>query len=326
MNRAIPILSAVEALSAVLASGAHAAALRGPLDRPERLWAVHASAAPLQQGGGKGHGGGGGQHGGGGRGGGGQHGGGARQGGGGHRAGPPSGGGRQAHGGGGHARRTETHASGRGRGFGAGGRAVRASRSTRTTERASGRSTTLTRRGAAARTASVRGSEHAARLLSSAAATGRGRGLASDAVNVRNENGRVRLLNRRGDVLMDLTWTRTGTATSARGACAAWATSVGGERRNGEHVAGRVAQGGLGHAAEHQPRAPPPRVGAHHQQIGVPASAGSRNARQKKRAAAFLCGSVSLAWRCRCARLGRFRTHASCANSGARSVACMRSP
>jgi len=202
MNRAIPILSAVGALSAVFASGAHAAAPRTPLDLP----AAHASAAPLQQGGGKGHGGGGGQHGGGGRGGGGQHGGGAHQGGGGHRAGPPSGG----HGGGGHARRTETHASGRGRGSGGGGYAVRAIRSTHAAERASGRSTALTRSGAAARTASVRGGEHAARLLSSAAAIGRGHGLAGDAVNVRSENGRVRLLNRRGDVLMDMDADRYG--------------------------------------------------------------------------------------------------------------------
>jgi len=210
MNRAI-LLSAMGALSATLAGSAHAAVLRAGLDRPDGLSAAHVGLAP-QQGGGKGHGGGGGQHGGGQQGGGGKHGGAARQGGGGggHRAASPGGHGHgQAHAGGGHARRTEAHASGRGRGSGGGERAVRASRSTRTervkrTADLGSRSTRVASHGATARTAGVHGGERAARLLTSAAALGRGRGLAADAVNVRDESGRIRLLNRRGDVLMDM--------------------------------------------------------------------------------------------------------------------------
>ncbi|MFL5537349.1 MAG: hypothetical protein ACJ8J0_00005, partial [Longimicrobiaceae bacterium] len=189
------ILSAVGALSAAVASSAHATAPRAS------LLAAHASMAPLQ--GGKGHGGGGGQHGGGQQGGGGRHGGAAHQGGG-HRAGPSGGGHGQAHGGGGHARQT-AHASGRGRGSGGGDRAVRASRNTRT-ERTTGpgsRSARLASHGTVG-TAGARSSERAARLLTGAAALGRSRGLASDAVNVRSESGRIRLLNRRGDVLMDM--------------------------------------------------------------------------------------------------------------------------
>ncbi|MFL5383493.1 MAG: hypothetical protein ACJ8GN_13325 [Longimicrobiaceae bacterium] len=218
MNRAI-LLGAVGALSAAVASGAHATALRTPFEPSDGLLAADASAAPLQ-GGGKGHGGGGGQHAGAHQGGGGgKHGGAARQGGGGGRhqgaVRQGGGGGRgQTHGGGGHARRTETHASGRGRGSGGGERTVRSSRSTRTERTARGTggesgSTRLVRRGAAG-TAGARGSERAARLLTSAAALGHGRGLASDAVNVRTENGRVRLLNRRGDILMDMDADRYG--------------------------------------------------------------------------------------------------------------------
>jgi len=219
MSRAIRILSAVGALTAAVASSAHATALRSTLESPDALLGAHVSAAPLQ-GGGKGHGGGGGQHARGHQGGGGgKHQGAARQaggGGGGHRARPSSGGGRKhAHGGGGHARRTEVGASGRGRGSGGGERAVRSSRRThsdraeRATVRGS-RSAALAPRGAGARKGDVRGSERAARLLSSAAALGHGRGLAADAVNVRTENGRVRLLNRRGDVLMDMDADRYG--------------------------------------------------------------------------------------------------------------------
>lgn len=210
MNRVIHILGAVGALSVAVTSGAHATAPWIALDRPDGVPAALASLA-LQQGGGKGHGGGGGHHAGGHQGGGGKHGGAARQGGGGggHRATSPGGHGRsQAHASGGHARRTETHASGRGRGSGRGERAVRASRSTRTervnrTAIPGSRSTRVASRGAGG-TAGTRGSERAARLLTGAAALGRGRGLASDAVNVRDENGRIRLLNRRGDVLMDM--------------------------------------------------------------------------------------------------------------------------
>jgi len=194
MNRAIRILSAVGALSAATASGAHAAALRAPAERPDGLSAAHMSAALLQPG--KGHGGGGGQAG--------KHQGGGGSGG--HRAGPQGGGGgHQARGGGGHARRTETHGNARGRGAGGGERALRSTRSARTERGTHGsRSASVAPRGAAARTARPRDTERAARLLSSAAARGRGRGLAPDAVNVRTDDRRVRLVNRRGDVLLDL--------------------------------------------------------------------------------------------------------------------------
>jgi hypothetical protein len=198
MNRAIRILSAVGALSAATASVAHAAAVRAPAERPDALPAAHASAAPLQ--GGKGQGGGGGKAGG-------RQGGG---GGGGHRAAPQDGGGRnKARGGESHARRTESRGSARGRGSGGGERAVRATRSARgdRAERGTGRairSASVAPRGASARTAGPRDTERATRLLSSAAARGRGRGLAAGAVDVRSDNGRVRLVNRRGDLLLDL--------------------------------------------------------------------------------------------------------------------------
>ena len=57
---------------------------------------------------------------------------------------------------------------------------------------------------------SARGSEHATQLLRNATAIGRGRGLTADAMNVRDEKGRVRLVNRRGDILMDMPADRYG--------------------------------------------------------------------------------------------------------------------
>ncbi|HEU4560814.1 MAG TPA: hypothetical protein VFS20_23380 [Longimicrobium sp.] len=205
MNRAMHTLGAVGALSIAVASSVHATTLRAPLERSEGLLAAHASAAPLQQGGGKGNGGGGGQHARGHQGGhqgGGKHGGAARQGGGGggQRA-ARSGGGERSKARGGSARRTESVASGRSRNSG-GERTFRSNRSTRTdrVERSTNRA--ATRRAAA--TASARGSERATRILSGATAIGRRHGLAANAVNVRTENGRVRLLNRRGDLLMDM--------------------------------------------------------------------------------------------------------------------------
>ena len=201
MNRAIRILSAAGALSAATASVAHAAALRTAADRPDALLAAHASMAPQQ--GGKGHGGGG-QHGGGG----GQHARGHQDGGGGgHQArAHGGGGGHQAHGGGGHAART-AHANGRG--HGSGERTVRASRSTRVVraDRVTGSERRVTRLVSGR---SAGGREHASRLLTRAAALGRGHGLANDAVNVRDDNGRIRLLNRRGDILIDMDADRYG--------------------------------------------------------------------------------------------------------------------
>lgn len=202
MNRAMHILGAIGTLSIAVASSAHATTLRAPLERSEGLLAAYASAAPLQQGGGKGNGGGGGQHA---RGhqGGGKHGGAARQGGGGgggQRAARQGGGERSKARGGGNARRTERVASGRSRSSGE--RTFRSSRSTRTDRVERGPNRGATRR--AATTVGARGSERATRILSGATAIGRRHGLAADAVNVRTENGRVRLLNRRGDILMDM--------------------------------------------------------------------------------------------------------------------------
>ena len=195
MNRTIHILSAIGALSAAVASSAHATAIAVRAD----AMAAHASAAPLQ--GGKGHGGG--QHGGGG-----QHARGNQGGGGGrHQASAQRDGGhQQARGGQGHTQRTAAHVTSHGRGNGGGERALHASRNAGV-ERGRGhasRSANVAPRGATARIARTRGNDHAMRLLSATTARGRTHGLAANAVGWRTDNGRVRLLNRRGVVLMDL--------------------------------------------------------------------------------------------------------------------------
>jgi hypothetical protein len=190
MNRTIYLLSAMGALSGAAVTAGHATTFRASFDRADAFSGSHLGAVP-QQGGGKGHGGGGGHQGGGG---------GAP---GGHRAGPPAGGHQAA-----------AHPSGQGRS--GGDRASRARRNepavrvARTTGHGN-RPTATPPRGAAAKTSNAgHGAVRAARLLAGAAALGRGRGLAADAVNVRTEGSRVRLLNRRGDVLIDMDENRYG--------------------------------------------------------------------------------------------------------------------
>jgi hypothetical protein len=207
MHRALHILSAVGALSAAVASSAHASAPRADAGHADALTAAYESAAPLQ-GGGKGQGGG--QARGHQGGGGGQHARGHQGGSGGRQARPShGGGGSKARGGGGGNGRSETRVASRGRGNSGGERALRSNRGTRTdrVERGSGRanrSADVAPRGRSARAAGPRDTERATWILNNVATRGRSRGLRADAVSVRSVDDRVRLLNRSGLVLLDM--------------------------------------------------------------------------------------------------------------------------
>lgn len=85
----------------------------------------------------------------------------------------------------------------------------RSNSSARTESRGSGNgnSSAAGRGSSASRESEARGrasSRSGSNALQNALSRGRTRGLAADAVNVRTTNGRVRLQNRRGDVLMDM--------------------------------------------------------------------------------------------------------------------------
>lgn len=214
MKRTIHILSAVGALSAGAVASAHATTLRAPAELADARTSAY---APLQ----KGHGGGGGHQGGGGGQGRGHQGGGQARGhegggdGGGHARGHQGGGGNKARGGGRGNGNGETRVAARGRGNGGGERALRSNRSTGNdrVERGSGRANRTVvgaPRGRSARAIGPRDTERATWILNSVATRGRSHGLRADAVNVRNDEGRIRLLNRTGLVLLDMDADRYG--------------------------------------------------------------------------------------------------------------------
>lgn len=221
MKRTIHILSAVGALSAAAASSAYGSAPRSAAGHTDALTAAY--TAPLQ-GGGKGHGGGGRHQGGGGGQGRGHQGGGGgqargHQGGGGGsqhaRGNQGGGGGSKARGGGNETRRAVAHTSSPGRGNGGSERALRSNRSASNdrVKRGSGRANRAVEvapRGRPARAIGPRETERATWILNSVATRGRSHGLRADAVNVRNDEGRIRLLNRTGLVLLDMDADRYG--------------------------------------------------------------------------------------------------------------------